>query len=114
LYSVKTPESDFNAGKILFLDRLQDIQKQFGSDKMQQSLFVTPAKSGTVQEPPPFKHEAKRITTANLTDAVGPLKHRSSTVVYICGPPAMTDQFVAFVQDIPGMDRRRILYEKWW
>ena len=108
-------ENEFSPGKILFLDRLQDVQKQLGSDKMKLNLFVTSAKNGvTGNEPPLFQYKERRITTTDLTEAIGPEKDRSSTVAYVCGPPEMTDQFVAFLRETQGMDRNRILYEKWW
>lgn len=39
-------------------------------------------------------------------------------MVYVCGVPGMTDEFVrALVAPAPGgfgMEERRVLFEKWW
>ena len=41
-------------------------------------------------------------------------KKRLRTACYVCGPPAMTDGFVAFLAQQPGMEEERVLCEKWW
>lgn len=33
---------------------------------------------------------------------------------YVCGPPAMTDAFVEYLQCLDGMDPRKVMFEKWW
>lgn len=38
----------------------------------------------------------------------------TNTVAYVCGPPLMTDAFVAFFKRAGRMDERRVLCEKWW
>ena len=39
---------------------------------------------------------------------------RTGTVCFVCGPPNMTDDFVAFLACQPGMAEDRVLCEKWW
>lgn len=56
----------------------------------------------------------RRITRDDLLTAVGGADDREGTVCYICGPSAMTDEFVDSVKDMPGMDEKRVFCEKWW
>lgn len=41
-------------------------------------------------------------------------RDRSRTVCYVCGPPNMTDEFVSYLIQQPGMAEERVLCEKWW
>lgn len=36
------------------------------------------------------------------------------TVCYLCGPPGMTDEFVALLKGLLGDGQERIFFEKWW
>jgi NAD(P)H-flavin reductase len=54
------------------------------------------------------------MTVQDVEDAVG--GDRDATVVYVCGVPAMTDEFVGALVSPEGfgIDRTRVLFEKWW
>jgi hypothetical protein len=41
---------------------------------------------------------------------------KDAAVVYVCGPPGMTDEFVEGLvgEGGLGMERERVLFEKWW
>ncbi|KLU88778.1 glycogenin [Magnaporthiopsis poae ATCC 64411] len=59
----------------------------------------------------------RRINRADLVEAVGP--DRRSAVVYVCGVPAMTDEFVRELTAPTdgggvGMEPHRVFFEKWW
>lgn len=61
---------------------------------------------------------SRRMTVDDVTDAVGrdPADRRFA-VVYVCGVPAMTDEFVRELTDPKGtvaMEPHRVLCEKWW
>jgi len=56
----------------------------------------------------------RRISHEDLFDAIGREDSRSNTVVYVCGLPTMTDEFVELLKKAPGMDETRVLCEKWW
>jgi NAD(P)H-flavin reductase len=60
------------------------------------------------------EHKARRIEHENLLECLGPEEGRKNTVVYVCGPPKMTDAFVEVFGKAPGMEERRVLCEKWW
>ena len=67
----------------------------------------------------PNKTYLRRIKTSDLVQALdgyssGSQSDRSRTVCYVCGPPKMTDEFVAFLVQQPGMAGERVLCEKWW
>ncbi|RVX66153.1 hypothetical protein B0A52_09882 [Exophiala mesophila] len=55
-----------------------------------------------------------RITHDDLFDAIGPERSRRNTVIYVCGLPTMTDEFVYLFEGCPGLDENRVLCEKWW
>lgn len=57
---------------------------------------------------PSIRVHSQRINKDDL-DAKAQQK---DTVYYICGPPAMTDEFVQYLEPIVG--KERVLYEKWW
>lgn len=47
-------------------------------------------------------------------EALGPVEKRKGVVVYICGPPGMTDEFVEVMGRAEGMDPTMVFCEKWW
>ena len=67
-----------------------------------------------------LRFERRRITLDDVVDAAGGASgsDRRFAVVYICGVPAMTDTFVHGLTDPAsrwgGMERHRVLCEKWW
>ncbi|EXJ56585.1 hypothetical protein A1O7_06929 [Cladophialophora yegresii CBS 114405] len=56
----------------------------------------------------------RRIQEHDLEEALGPESRRDTAVVYVCGLPAMTDEFVAWFRNQRGMEEKRVLCEKWW
>jgi NAD(P)H-flavin reductase len=67
----------------------------------------------------PNRTFARRITTTDLAELIDGYQHsdqatRSKTLCYVCGPPVMTDGFVDFLTQQPGMAKERVLCEKWW
>ena len=70
----------------------------------------------------PNRTFGRRITERDLSGALdgwrkpvyGPEHDRQGTVCYVCGPPRMTDEFVAFLSRQEGMSEQRVLCEKWW
>ncbi|KAJ0116240.1 nadh-cytochrome b-5 reductase [Diaporthe amygdali] len=125
LYSTKDPgENRRDAKKILFLDRLSGIFNGDGRVKGSLGLFLTPSSSVSAtgdQESQenvddnlgvPFKQ--RRITIDDVAEAIGDDKRLA--VVYVCGIPAMTDEFVEKLTSPEGLglEPHRVLYEKWW
>ena len=113
LYSSKREKE----GKILFEDRLEGITSRWenvqGVD-MLLSFFETG--DGAIEEKHKgvVKRRKGRIQNEDLFDALGPQDQRKNTVVYVCGVPEMTDEFVEILSKAPGMDEKRVLCEKWW
>lgn len=74
---------------------------------------------GEDEEDPPIPFHARRCTVEDdVIKAVGgtPAERRFA-VVYVCGVPTMTDEFVARLTDRRhglGMEPHRVLCEKWW
>lgn len=121
MYSTRDPggEGTRDASKILFLDRLAGIFNG-GALKGRLGLFLTPgggagaageADGGELQGIP-FK--SRRITVEDIAEALGEDKRFS--VVYVCGVPSMTDEFVERLTSPQGLglEPHRVLYEKWW
>lgn len=122
LYTTRLPPSG-NLHTLLFVDCLRRL---FESDLKHHSrtfkLFLTQAPR--VQEPPslswPVSSEGdqqtlrRRISHEDLLNAIGPSTERSGTVIYVCGPPGMTDEFVGLLRAAEGMEEKRVLCEKWW
>lgn len=56
----------------------------------------------------------RRMAVRDVEEAVG--RDKEAAVVYICGVPTMTDEFVQALVSPEGfgMDKRRVLCEKWW
>lgn len=57
---------------------------------------------------PPIRVHSQRISK----DDLDPKPQQEDTVYYVCGPPAMTDEFVEYLEPVAG--KERVLYEKWW
>ncbi|KAG6357008.1 hypothetical protein INS49_014884 [Diaporthe citri] len=124
LYSTRDPggEGKRDASKILFLDRLAGIFNGGGGAlKGRLGLFLTPGGPGAGAEGGgdggdlqgiPFK--SRRITVEDIAEAVG--DDKKFAVVYVCGVPAMTDEFVEKLTSPQGLglEPHRVLYEKWW
>ncbi|KKY30531.1 putative nadh-cytochrome b-5 reductase [Diaporthe ampelina] len=122
LYSTRDPgEGKRDARKILFLERLAGIFNGGGGAlKGRLGLFLTPGGgagaaeegSGDNLQGIPFKQ--RRITVEEIAEAVGDDKRFA--VVYVCGVPGMTDEFVEKLTSPQGLglEPHRVLHEKWW
>ncbi|KAK4127431.1 hypothetical protein N657DRAFT_661557 [Parathielavia appendiculata] len=130
LYSVKDPrgcgvDHVRDSKGILFLDRIVDLIKS-GRIRGRLELFLT---GGTSDGPSdadgaerhmvrcsgavvPFSR--RRIMVRDVKRAVG--VDKEAALVYICGVPAMTDEFVEALTSPGGigMEKSRVLFEKWW
>lgn len=121
LYSQRDPAQPPDARRMLFVERIADIfSRRVLPGKFR--LFLTGGE----------RQEGERDGNAgfDLPDGVDvPVMYRrisidditrildgekESAVVYICGVPAMTDEFVDKLVNDAGMDPRRVLCEKWW
>jgi NAD(P)H-flavin reductase len=117
VYGTKVEEGEIKASRILFLTRLMELIRKQGNGDVQLDLFVTGTSQKKIDEATDLPDHAKlgRIEKDDLEAAIGEDRNvRQATVAYVCGPPAMTDQFVDFLSTRDGMDKRKVLYEKWW
>ncbi|KAK4065328.1 hypothetical protein Trihar35433_7448 [Trichoderma harzianum] len=115
IYASKLPRS----GKLLdivFLDRITSL---FGEGKVkgEVKLFVTAAGNAISQETTTSINGTqvevlpRRLTMGDVEAAIGD-RLDQGTVVYVCGPPTMTDELVEKLAGI--VDPRRVLMERWW
>ena len=108
--------------RALFLHRLQKCLSQYLASTLDLYLtpIPTPVTSNTSsdnQAHPPVTMpmlQNRRICHSDLLNALGPLDQRKGTVVYVCGPPKMIDEFVDVMRAAEGMSDERVLCEKWW
>lgn len=56
----------------------------------------------------------RRMNYSDLAKETEPSERAQNTLVYVCGLPSMTDDFVEVIRKAPGFDEKRVLCEKWW
>ncbi|KAI1126809.1 hypothetical protein F5Y10DRAFT_293381 [Nemania abortiva] len=142
LYSLKDPgvpaEGEMReARKMLFLERIDRVFRQ-GRVKGRLEVFLT-GKAGDREEEGEGEGEGENVircgkdadghvvipfhprrctVEGDVAKAVGDTPaERRFAVVYVCGVPTMTDDFVAKLTDREsglGMEPHRVLCEKWW
>ncbi|KAF2093656.1 hypothetical protein NA57DRAFT_48001 [Rhizodiscina lignyota] len=56
----------------------------------------------------------RRLQSDDLLETFSQANATDGTVCYVCGPPAMTDEFVDFLKGLPMLQKERVLCEKWW
>lgn len=128
LYSTRDPgKGQRHVHKILFLDRLAGIFDGQGFVKGELNLFLTPGPNGGSGDAGPqpdgqvglidgfsFPITRRRVTVDDIARIIG--DDKQSAVVYLCGLPTMTDDFVQKLSspDGLGLEPYRIMYEKWW
>lgn len=136
LYSVKDPLVQGGSGgrrgeDILFLDRVARIFED-EAVKGRFRLFLTGSSNGEntddnticMEDGPRVHFDKRRITVddvvTSLTKDRGDGKaelDKEATLVYVCGVPSMTDEFVRQLTDadgVAGMPKERVLCERWW
>lgn len=115
LYTSKIPRDGLDS--ILFLPRLKKIFASSASLDWSLSCYLTglsplsnplSATEGTQSIYP------RRINHEDLSQALGPVSERNCVVAYVCGPAAMTDEFLQVLLIQEGMEAKRVLCEKWW
>lgn len=104
-------------GEVLFLPRITELL-QSGQVNGSLFLFLTGAGGGTEAESRPAAHvgyqlQNQRIASEDLRALVDDPKH---CLVYICGPPTMTDGIESFLTSAEGlaMSPSHVITEKWW
>lgn len=113
-------EKDANGEEeeILFEKRLKNIAAKWRDVEQvdyKYTLFETGQEGGKEdKDDGNFSTRYRRIKHDDLFNAIGSEDRRSNTVVYVCGLPTMTDEYVALLRQAPGMDEKRVLCEKWW
>jgi NAD(P)H-flavin reductase len=112
-YSTRVDDEAVDPKKIPFLDRLLRFENDLGG-KLSLTLFIT-GRYEKLEEPEQLSwHYTRRIEKGDLLRALGDVETRKRTLCYVCGPPAMTDEFVEFLNSLNGLEPSRVLCEKWW
>ncbi|CZS93245.1 hypothetical protein WAI453_000916 [Rhynchosporium graminicola] len=118
LYSVRAAiDSTGRSEEVLFLSRIREIFDVLGEEG-DFKLFVTGDEENIRGELSGdyggLAAQRRRIENSDLEAALGEKSERGGTVVYVCGVPSMTDRFVKMAGKADGMDKARVLSEKWW
>lgn len=120
LYASKVPSGGLR--DVLFLPRMAGL---FGEGKLRGDLevFATgeEAQSGIEGQgvfgdaAAAVEVNARRLHRHDLERAIG-REERESTLVYVCGPQAMTDELVDVLTSTTGVGLRedQVLVERWW
>ncbi|PMB67999.1 Oxidoreductase NAD-binding domain-containing protein 1 [Beauveria bassiana] len=119
MYATKVPE-DGNLAGVLFLDRIVDLFRR-GQVAGEVELFLTGPVSQfrdvTADRTGQVEIRFGRMTREDLMPKIRASSSKDDTLVYVCGPPAMTDYFVEMLT-APGMasiiDAACVKSEKWW
>ncbi|KAF1730928.1 Oxidoreductase NAD-binding domain-containing protein 1 [Beauveria bassiana] len=119
MYATKVPE-DGNLAGVLFLDRIVDLFRR-GQVAGEVELFLTGPVSQfrdvTADRTGQVEIRFGRMTREDLMPKIWASSSKDDTLVYVCGPPAMTDYFVEILT-APGMasliDAACVKSEKWW
>ena len=126
LYGTKTSSSEPDPQTILFLPRLMDLVGAAAEPlDVTLSLYLTGPtgyEGGEKIEHGklPNRTWARRMGEGDLVGALDGWKKgsgsegRGETVCYVCGPQKMTDEIVEFLGKQEGMEKGRVLCEKWW
>lgn len=131
LYSTKLPSYNLDISELLFLPQILDLFRTRRTRFLE--LFFTGTWDGTLlssgddfirklivqpeldrKDYVPYVVRTRRIQKSDLLRALGPTDERSSSVFYVCGPPEMTDSVVEQLRESEGVERERVLCEKWW
>ena len=118
MYATKMPEG--SDSRILFLDRIQEFLFSDGLGNSQNSfnLYLTGSKSNSsssaMLDHPGAQLFERRFSPEDFLSLLPSTHSRSGTVVYVCGPPEMTDEVIAFLKGLEGMVGDQVLCEKWW
>lgn len=114
IYSSKVGEG-YTDLQILSLRRLVDINRLRGG-QLELRFFFTGSSEIPFSQDAPYKGLAqlRRLDPDDLKPLLQSTETNETTVCYVCGPPAMTDELVEFLQVQPGLEPARVLCEKWW
>ena len=130
IYSARKSPSE-HLSSILFFDRLCEIFTHNITPGWSFELYLTrppPSKSSSPESlddseilqkvdvalAHPHNIWSRRFVEGDLLHAIGAPAERERTVVYVCGPPAMTDWTVDTLRRAEGMPSERVMCEKWW
>ena len=100
--------------KVPSLDVLNADQHASGvNDPSRSRIETSPARAISGQDRQPDILN-RRMSETDLNGTLGPIIERPRVVLYVCGPPLMTDWAVARFKVAPGIEPERVLCEKWW
>jgi NAD(P)H-flavin reductase len=117
LYSCRRGEEEGGRREeVLFEERLAWLARKWeGSKEVDyRYTFFETSGGGREAEETSVRSRARRIRHEDLFEALGPEGERKGTVVYVCGVPGMTDEFVDVLKKQSGMSERQVCCEKWW
>lgn len=131
MYSTKLPSKSPKPEEVLFLPRVLELfssahalSDHQGKNRIE--LFFTGLEEDddypdfneildSLHTPDlPIVISPNRMAALDVSIAVGSKEEQRSSVFYVCGPPAMTDEITKFIRRHHDIDMGRVLCEKWW
>lgn len=115
IYISKIPRHGVDS--ILFLPRLEKLFASSASLGWSLNLYltgITPSSNSRSRTEGIQSIHPRRINHEYLIQALGPVPERSGVVAYVCGPAAMTDEFLQVIRIQEGIEAKRVLCENWW
>jgi len=114
-YGTKVPENGLEG--VVFLDRIKELYHH-GRVKGVVKVFTTgnPAEGRKNPTDDHVDIYQRRLSIQDVEELIRE-DQPDDAVVYICGPPNMTDEFVTALTSKEkglGLDHRQVLTEKWW
>ena len=106
LYSSRLPQGGLF--QVLFFPRLKRLFQEAGTDR-RMTLFLTGADGDLRAKGTGIQQ--RRLETRDVLNVLSTAE-KQATVVYVCGPPSMTDEIVKSAE-AEGM-KGRVFCEKWW
>ena len=113
LYTSRLAESGRHV-HFLFIDRIREIANSLSPEQFRMWFYVTGKHQREFPRKSRILWRKRRMNHDDLIRAIGKPENRPGVVCYVCGPPAMTDDFVEVLRHAEGMEEQRVLCEKWW
>ncbi|OBS27973.1 hypothetical protein FPOA_01913 [Fusarium poae] len=107
LYSSKVPAQGLTG--VLFLER---IRTWFEENKISGDLKVFGTGGHGKYDESGLDVSKRRFTIHDVKEAIA--RYENESIVYVCGPAEMTDEIVDGLTKGGGMDKKRVMLEKWW
>jgi ferredoxin-NADP reductase len=112
--AVKLLYSVSDETELVFADTLVRLKKSCNSMNSDDEMIfsITQAKRWSVNASRKYSDDVQLATERIMHSFLG--DQTQNSIFYLCGPPSMLDDAVAFLMETGGVEPSNIHYEKWW